>query len=46
LGPPGVLKAAIGAANCDPCVRDTHEGFFVSIDAGGKIAIRHWASEH
>ena len=29
LGPPSVLKAAIGAANCDPCVQDTLEDFSV-----------------
>ena len=45
-GPPGVLQAAIGASNCDACVRDTLEGFAAGFHARGKIAIRHWASDH
>jgi hypothetical protein len=44
--PRGVLKAAIRAANRDPCVRDTLELFSVGVDAGGEIAVRHWASKH
>jgi hypothetical protein len=44
--PRGVLKAAMRAANRDPCVRDTLELFSVGVDAGGEIAVRHWASKH
>ena len=45
-GAPAMLAVTIGAANCDPCVRDRLEGFSVSIDAGGEIAIRHWRWKH
>jgi hypothetical protein len=40
-----MLKTA-RAANGNLCERDTFEAFSVGVDAGGKTAIRHRASEH
>ena len=44
--PPGVLLPAIGTPRGDPRVRDQFEAVDVGVNAGGKIPVRHRASEH